>query len=202
MKSFIIIGCLICSLVACGEVKKKSTEKAEKTPETVQPENESPSTEDKPSSLEELVYDATGASRLRTESAARSNAELNGRTALIETLSDDAVALLEKFYPENKSMFDASMDLEKYKSDIKAMFKKSTTLKGSTVAEYTQSTKGDTTYAVVEIPLMGGYEAIEEQIVAAGLNNKFLKSEHVAHFKTTFKEFFLNEKKKILTTPA
>lgn len=202
MKSFIIIGCLICSLVACGEVKKKSTEKTEKKPETVQPESESPSSEDKPSSLEELVYEATGASKLRTESAARSNAELNGRTALIETLTEDGVGLLEKFYLENKGMFDASMDLEKYKSDIKAVFKKSTTLKGSTVAEYTQSRKGDTTYAIVEIPLMGGYEAIEEQIVSVGLKNKFLKSEHVAHFKTAFKEFFLNEKKKILTTPA
>lgn len=202
MKIFIITGCLIWSLIACGETKKKDPDKTEKAAESAQPQNEVPVSEDKPSSLEELVYDATGASRLRTESAARSSAELNGRNALIETLAEDAVSLLDKFYSENKAMFASSTDLEKYKSEIKAGFKKSTTLKGSTVAEYTQSTKGDTTYAVVEIPLMGGYDAIEEQIVAAGEKNNFLKSEHMTHFKTAFKEFFLNEKKKILTIPA
>lgn len=151
-------------------------------------------------SLDELVYEARGASMLKKESLARSQAELKGRAELIKTLAADAGQLVGAFARKHPQHFAKSVDAEDYASKISVFLEKETTLKGSHISEYSE--EADTTFATVEISLMNGYDVIEKAVVEVGRESGYLQESSVSEFKKTFKAFFLEEKKKLLTPPA
>ncbi len=203
MRLAILVSMTLLLLMGCSDSKKKTPTDAKKS------ESENPTTPSKTeemnsadtTKIEELVYDAMGASKLRTESAARSDAELNGRKKLIKVLADDAVQLMQSFYKLNPEYFDKP-DTALFAKKIQEAFKKSTTLKGSAVSEYSLSPKKDTTYASLEMPLMNGYEAIEKVVVETGAIGKFLKPERIDDFRKNFHNYFMAMKKKLLTEPS
>jgi hypothetical protein len=151
-------------------------------------------------SLDELIYEARGASLLKKESLARSQAELKGRVELIKTLAADAGRLVAAFAKVHPQHFAKAVDAGDYASKISAFLEKETTLKGSRISEYGE--EADTTFATVEISLMNGYDVIEKAVVEVGRESGYLQESSVSEFKKTFKAFFLEEKKKLLTPSA
>lgn len=150
--------------------------------------------------LDELIYEARGASLLKKESLARSQAELKGRVELIKTLAADAGRLIAAFAKAHPQHFAKAVDADDYASKISAFLEKETTLKGSRISEYNEA--ADTTFATVEISLMNGYDVIEKAVIEVGRENGYLLESSVSEFKKTFKAFFLEEKKKLLTPSA
>lgn len=158
-------------------------------------------TNDTSSSLEELVYEATGASTLKKETLARSQAEQKGRVAIMKVLAEDASQLIKAFAAVHGAhVLTPNADLEKYATEAAESLTKAATLRGSAVQEYSQSSKKDTTYATIEMPLMNGYEEIERVLVDVGQKNGYFSS--ADSFKKMFREFFMIEKKKMLTVPG
>lgn len=186
----------------CGPSKQNEPKKEEPKKDSVTVATIESETVDSGSTLDDLVYEGVGASVLKIESNARSQAELKGRTEIIKALATDAAGLLKVFIPAQKGFFADNVNVEDYAKKVEEALKKSTTLRGSKVSEYSQSAKKDTTYAMMEMPLMNGYEEIEKAIVEVGQKEKFLKTEHADHFKMAFKDFFIVEKKKLLTEPS
>lgn len=195
---FVIVATL---LFGCGPSKQNEPKKEEPKKDSVAVTITEPETADS-STLDDLVYEGVGASVLKIESNARSQAELKGRTEIIKALAADAAGLLKIFIPAQKGFFVDNVNADNYAKKVEEALNKSTTLRGSKVSEYSQSPKKDTTYAMMEMPLMNGYEEIEKVIVEVGQKEKFLKAEHADHFRMAFKDFFLAEKKKLLTEPS
>lgn len=203
MKKFGWVLCLtvFAFLVSCGETKKQEPKN-----ETAAEKKETPVTEEKSEkaeALEDLVYEEVGASTLKTESAARSQAELKGRVAIIRSIGNDAVQLACEFSQLRKDLFAEELDTAALAKALRDYFgKESITLKGSSVSEYSRSDKGDTTFALMEMPLMAGYEVIETAIIAVGMKMRLFRAESADGFKKDFREFFMAEKKKLLTKPS
>ncbi len=189
-------------LTACTNPKKNSDEEKTDSVKTAEvPSAIDDKKEKSESSLDELVYEATGASKLKNESLARSEAELKGRTGLIRQITLDAIQLMKDFSSSNTDLFE-HLDTAKFATKIQESFKKSTTLKQSKVSEYSQSSKKDTLYASLELPLMSGYEIIEKVLTETGGELGFISKSKTEEFRKKFKEFFVNEKKKLLTIPS
>lgn len=194
---FLLLGFLL--ITACPSGKKDDpgkTQGDQNQTTLVKPDNDN---EEKPAELTELVYEGVGKSVLKIESNARSQAELKGRKELIRVLAEDARKMLVLFMREQPVWF-SSVNAEQYAKEVEETMIASATLKGSRVSEYSQN--GDTTFAVMEISLLDGYETIESTIVSVGLQKQHLNAEKKDDFRKTFKEFFLKEKKKLLTPPA
>lgn len=188
-------------LSGCGETKKQEP-KNESTAEKKEIPASDETTE-KAETMDELVYEGVGVSVLKMESTARSQAELKGRVDIIKTLGEDAVQLMMEFSQLQKDLFVNDLDTAAFAKSLKEYFgKESISLKGSSVSEYRQSEKGDTTFADMEMPLMDGYEVIESALVSVGTKSRFLKADAVDTFKKSFHEFFMAEKKKLLTKPS
>ena len=187
----------------CGETKKQDT-KTETTAEKKElPASGTETSEKTETTMDELVYEGVGVSVLKMESAARSQAELKGRVDIIKTLSGDAVQLMTEFSALQKDLFVNDLDTGAFAKGLKEYFgKESIALKGSSVSEYRRSEKGDTTFADMEMPLMAGYEVIESAIIHVGTKSHFLKTDALDTFKKNFHEFFMAEKKKLLTKPS
>ncbi len=185
-------------LAGCPPAKKQEPQK-----DGVKADSSSTASDSKmqSGSTESGDYEAIGSSTLKTESMARSKAELKARENIITMLSADACRMVEKFSSVQKDLFAGSVDVAQYCNQITDAFKKSTTLRNSRISEYSKSDKGDTTFATVEMPLDDGYSEIERIVVEVGTKSKFLGSD-VEQFKKSFKEFFLAEKKRQLTTPS
>lgn len=188
--------------LSCGESKKQELKKetpAEKTDATASKET----TEKSESTPDDLVYEGVGVSLLKMESTARSQAELKGRVEIIKTLNQDAVLLMKEFSLLQKDLFTDNLDTAAFAKGLRDYFGKETIqLKGSSVSEYKRSEKQDTTFAYMEMPLMSGYEIIESAIVSVGIKSRFLKSDATDAFKKYFHEFFMAEKKRLLTIPS
>lgn len=152
--------------------------------------------------LDELVYEAVGTSVLKTESNARSQAELKGRKEMINTLAEEAKKLITQFIAEQPGLFASGVSAEEYGKAIEETMNAGTTLRGCKVSEYSQSDNNDTTFAVMEMELMLGYDVIEKAVLTAGIQKKYVDAGNTDNLKKTFKEFFLKEKKKLLTKPA
>lgn len=201
MKYGWILSLMVFLSFSCGEAKKQEPKN-----ETTAEKKETPATEEKPAkaeTMDELVYEETGVSTLKTEAAARSQAELKGRVELIRALSRDAADLATVFATLQKNLFAEGLDTAAFAKAIREYFgNEKIMLKGSAVSEYARSDKGDTTFALMEMPLMAGYEVIESAIVSVGTKSNFLKADAVDTFKKVFHEFFMAEKKKLLTIPG
>lgn len=196
----ISIGVMAMLIVSCGPGKK---EEPVKPPSSIQDTTvaQPAVVQDTGSSLEDLVYEGVGASTLKKETLARSQAEQKGRVAIMKALADDAAQLIQVFGGAHGShVLTANADMAKYAKEASESLSKSATLRGSAVQEYGQSAAKDTTYATIEIPLMNGYEEIERVLVEVGQKNGYIKS--VDDFRRMFREFFLTEKKKMLTVPG
>jgi hypothetical protein len=195
-----ILPMLIFSL-NCGEAKKQEPKN-----EAASEKKETPVIEEKTEkaeTMDDLVYEETGISILKTESAARSQAELKGRVEIIKALGRDAADLGTVFAALQKELFAEGLDTAAFAKAIREYFgKEKIMLKGSSVSEYSRSEKGDSTFALMEMPLMAGYDVIESAILTVGLKSKFLKADAVDNFKKNFHEFFMAEKKKLLTKPS
>lgn len=157
---------------------------------------------DTPTELDELVYEGVGASVLKIESNAKSQAELKGRKEIIRVLAEDARQLIKLFMQEQPGFFAGNANADDFGKAIEETMNASSTLKGCKVSEYSQSEKNDTTFASMEIALMSGYDVIETAVVAAGTDKKFMEASKTDSFKKVFREFFIKEKKKLLTKPA
>ena len=157
---------------------------------------------DTPTELDELVYEGVGASVLKIESNAKSQAELKGRKEIIRVLAEDAKQLIKLFMQEQPGFFVGNANADDFGKAIEETMNASSTLKGCKVSEYSQSEKNDTTFASMEIALMNGYDVIETAVVAAGTEKKFMEASKTDSFKKVFREFFIKEKKKLLTKPA
>lgn len=196
---FVIFSTMV--LLSCGPSKQNEPKKEEPKKDSVAVTTTETETADS-STLDDLVYEGVGASVLKIESNARSQAELKGRKEIIKALAADAATLLKVFIPAQKGFFADNTDADDYAKKVEEALNKATTLRGSKVSEYSQSAKKDTMYAMLEMPLMNGYEEIERAVIEVGQKEKFLKTEHADHFKAAFKDFFLAEKKKLLTEPS
>ncbi len=203
MNKLIILGALFTFLLtACPAQKTDDPGKTgpvtpkDTTKQVVTKDNEG-ATE-----LDELVYEAVGSSTLKIESNARSQAELKGRKEMINTLAAEAKKLIALFIQKQPSLFSGNVNAEEYGKAIEQTMNESTTLRGCKVSEYSQSDNSDTTFAVMEMELMLGYDVIETAVVKAGIQKNYVESGNTEHLKKTFKEFFLKEKKKLLTKPA
>lgn len=186
----------------CGETKKQDP-KNESTAEKKEIPASEETAEKTETTTDELVYEGVGVSVLKMESAARSQAELKGRVDIIKTLGEDAVLLMKEFSVLQKELFVSDLDTAVFAKGLKEYFgKESISLKGSAVSEYRRSEKEDTTFADMEMPLMAGYEVIESAMVSVGTKSHFLKADAVDTFKKNFHEFFMAEKKKLLTKPS
>ncbi len=148
-------------------------------------------------SLEELVYDAEGASILKKESLAKSQAEHKARVELVGVLAREAVNMMQAFAVAHPTVIQTS-DTAAFGIKVKAAMEKETTLKGSQIGEYDQ--RGDSTIASVEIALMSGYDVIEAALVQVGAKEKYIAD--AEGFRKAFREFFLSEKKKLVTRPS
>jgi hypothetical protein len=116
-------------------------------------------------------------------------------------LADDAAKLIKAFGGAHGAhVLVPNADLEKYAKGAAESLGKSATLRGSAVQEYSQSAGKDTTYATIEIPLMNGYDEIERVLVEVGQKNGYIAS--ADSFRKMFREFFIAEKKKMLTVPS
>jgi hypothetical protein len=187
--------------IGCGETKKQEPKNESNTEKKEVPAKEENT--EKTETMDELVYEGVGVSVLKMESTARSQAELKGRVDIIKTLGEDAVQLMTEFSSLQKDLFVSGLDTAAFAKSLKEYFgKESISLKGSSVSEYRQSEKGDTTFADMEMPLMAGYEVIESAIVNVGTKSHFLKADAVDTFKKNFQEFFMAEKKRLLTKPS
>lgn len=187
--------------ISCGEAKKQENKKEETAEKKEVPA--ASETAEKSDTMEDLIYEGTGVSLLKGESTARSQAELKGRVDIIKTLNQDAIQLINEFSALQKELFADPLDTAAFAKNIREYFnRESIQLKGSSVSEYRRSEKGDTTFADMEMPLMAGYEVIEAAIVSVGVKSQFLKADAVDTFKKNFHEFFMAEKKKLLTKPA
>jgi hypothetical protein len=198
MKSVLWALMLTVGVVSCGPQKKQGDE----TGTTVQQpaRTDSPAVVADAGSLDELVYEGVGASLLKKESLARSQAEQKGRVAIMKVLGEDAAALIRLFAQRHAEVLTEGADVETFARSAEAALNQSTTLRGSRVSEYTQSANKDTTFAILEMPLMSGYDAIEQALADVGQKGKYLKSGD--EFRKMFREFFLAEKKKLLTVPS
>jgi hypothetical protein len=188
-------------LVACPSQKKNGKETVIDTPKdtttkVVNLEKETAS------ELDELVYEGIGASVLKIESNARSQAELKGRKEVIRVMAEDAKQLIKLFIQEQPGFFSDGVNADEYGKAIEETMNASSTLKGCKVSEYNQSENKDTTFASMEMELMNGYDVIESAVISAGMKNKYLNEAKTDSFKKTFKEFFTIQKKKLLTKPA
>ncbi len=188
-------------LVACPSQKKNGKETVIDTPKdtttkVINMEKET-ATE-----LDELVYEGIGASVLKKESLARSQAELKGRKEVIRILAEDANQLIQLFIQEQPGFFSSDVNSDDFGKSIEKEMNAATTLKGCKISEYSQSDNKDTTFASMEIGLMGGYDVIESAVISTGLQKKYLTADKTNSFKKSFKEFFTVHKKKMLTKPA
>ncbi len=186
---------------SCGPQKPVDPKKDPATPVDTTTSAQTTTSVDSSASIDDLVYEATGASTLKKETLARSQAEQRGRVAIMKVLAEDASQLIKAFAAVHGShVLTPNADLEKYAREAAESLTKAATLRGSAVQEYGQSPKKDTTYATIEMPLMNGYEEIERVLVDVGQKNGYLAS--VESFKKMFREFFMVEKKKMLTVPS
>ncbi len=198
MKS--IFGMMAAAILLTGCPAKKTDPETETRVDKDSVETKTVTEDREAASLDELIYEARGASLLKKESLARSQAELKGRVELIKTLAADAGRLVAAFAKVHPQHFAKAVDAGDYASKISAFLEKETTLKGSRISEYSE--EADTTFATVEISLMNGYDVIEKAVVEVGRESGYLQESSVSEFKKTFKAFFLEEKKKLLTTSA
>lgn len=199
-KIWIISLALIGFFLSCGDSKKQE---AKKDPGVEKSATAKENAETSESTSEDLVYEGVGISTLKMESTARSQAELKGRVELIKALHADAVFLIREFSKLQKDLFSDRMESETFEKKLNEYFNNETIqLKGSSVSEYRRSEKGDTTFADMEMPLTAGYDVIETAIVSVGLTSGYIQSGAVDNFKKSFRDFFMAEKKKLLTKPA
>ena len=153
--------------------------------------------------MDDLVYEGVGVSLLKMESTARSQAELKGRVEIIKALNQDAVLLMKEFSVLRKDLFADNLDTAAFAKRLNEFFaKESVQLKGSSVSEYRRSEKEDTTFAYMEMPLMAGYEVVEFAVETVGVKLHVLKENSLDTFRKDFHEFFMAEKKKLLTMPS
>jgi hypothetical protein len=187
--------------VNCGDTKKdpqKQTTTQNNQTQNV-PKGDSVITE-KADDLTDLVYEGTGFSLLKIESTARSQAELKGRKDVIKSMAEDAKKLINGFFTLQPGLFSDNPDIEAYGKAVEEFMNKGTTLKGCQTSEI--KTSKDTTFAYMEMPLMNGYEVIENALAEVGKNKNFLKNDKIDTFKKLFHDYFLSEKKKMLTQPT
>ncbi|MBL7994990.1 hypothetical protein JNM05_06415 [bacterium] len=205
MKNYVWILSFVMMLfsIHCGEAKKQDVKKND-TAETGDVAAEtSDAAEKSETTMDDLVYEGVGVSTLKMESTARSQAELKGRVEIIKALTQDAILLVREFSLVQKDLFAGDLDTAAFAKGLKEYFgKESIQLKGSSVSEYKRSHKEDTTFAYLEMPLMAGYEVIETAVVSVGTKSHFLNEGAADTFKKTFHEFFMAEKKKLLTIPS
>ncbi|KAB2878944.1 hypothetical protein F9K33_11300 [bacterium] len=186
----------------CGEAKKQDVKK-EEAAEKKEVSESTETTEKSETTMDDLVYEGVGVSVLKMESTARSQAELKGRVDIIKALTHDAVLLMREFSVIQKDLFAGDLDTAAFAKGIIEYFgKESIQLKGSSVSEYKRSQKEDTTFAYMEMPLMAGYDVIETAVVTVGTKSHYLKEGAEESFKKNFHEFFMAEKKKLLTIPS
>ncbi len=193
----------LASLILCACPSQKNDKKDPVTADGPKdPPKEVTVEKETASELDELVYEGVGASVLKSESNARSQAELKGRKEIIRVLAEDAGQLIKLFIREQPGFFVSDINADEFGKAIGETMEASSVLKGCKISEYSQSENKDTTFAAMEMDLMNGYETIEAAIITAGTQKKLMESSRVETFKKTFKEFFLKEKKKLLTKPA
>lgn len=201
MPRFIIVFCALWLAMGCRDTKKTpgKQDTTRIAQSNVTPDKDTAASE-KASDLSDLVYESIGNSILKMESNARSQAELKGRKDMIRVLAEEAKKLIADFSKIQPGLFAENLNAEAYGKAVEESMNKSTTLKGCQVSEY--KTSGDTTYAFMEIPLMNGYEIIEKALTETGIKNNYLKSDKAEVFKKLFNEYFIAEKKKLLTPPV
>lgn len=200
MKNVLIVILLMLFFASCGDSTKQASKQDEKT---VTPDESPTDAPEKAASLDELVYEGEGRSTIKAESAARSQGELKGRAALLHTLEADASGLIADFSKKYPDLVSTSATPEAWNKALRAHFNSEKfVLKGSMATEYGKSERGDTLIVTMSLPLMAGYEVIEGALVDAGLKDQFLSSSGIESFKKAFREYYVTEKKKLLTMPS
>jgi len=151
-------------------------------------------------SLDDVIYDAIGRSTSKNETIARDKAELLGRAELVKVLAKDAHRLIKDFSAIEKSVFSPAADGDAFGKKVEEAMIRDSKLSGSKPTEYNRSANKDTLLVTVEIPLMGGFEAMERVMIEVGQKEKYLSD--VDNFRKLFKQYFVAQKKKALTEPS
>ena len=196
MNKFLFIFLFLLLAVACGDKKPKEQPTSDDSTAVQMEEDDTES-----DSVASLSYTGSGFSTFKRESMARKQATLRGRRDIMKNLSEDAKQLVAVFVKGHADLFSDAADAESLATEVSQALSKSVSLTGSQVSEFEYSDGEDTLFAVVEMPLQNGCEAILEAMLEIAVKNSWLNAE-AGKIKSAFREFFKVEKKIGLTTPS